>query len=162
MQKEYHPFKPIINSKSKILILGSFPSVTSREQGFYYSHPRNRFWQVLGKIFNYTTLKDKSPNEKENFLLQHRIALYDICIECQIINSSDSNLNPITIAPLESLIQSTQIQHIFTNGKKRHKSTTRILKILKYRPCITLPCPPQVQQMQNGILRIFVKLGIQF
>lgn len=110
--------EPIKNSNSKILILGSFPSVVSRKQGFYYSHPRNRFWEVLERLFKESSLKTKNLKDKIAFLLTQRIALYDVCIECQITNSSDSNLNPIKIAPIESLIQNTQIQHIFLNGKK--------------------------------------------
>ncbi len=113
----HHIFEPLIYTESKILILGSFPSVASREQGFYYAHPRNRFWQVLGKLFD-EELKDKSREAKIAFLRTHKIALYDICVECQITNSSDSSLKPITIAPLEDLIQNTQIQYLFTNGTK--------------------------------------------
>lgn len=117
LESIHHPFKPIKDSNSKILILGSFPSVASREQDFYYSHPRNRFWKVLENLLN-CELENKNQEEKCAFLLAHRIALYDICTECQITNSSDSSLKPIAIAPLESLIQNTQIQHLFTNGTK--------------------------------------------
>lgn len=113
-----HPLEPIKDSNSKILILGSFPSVVSRKQGFYYSHPRNRFWEMLERLFKERDLKTKNRKDKIAFLLGQGIALYDVCIECQITNSSDSNLKPIKIAPIESLIQNTQIQHIFLNGKK--------------------------------------------
>ncbi|WP_297814073.1 DNA-deoxyinosine glycosylase [uncultured Helicobacter sp.] len=113
-----HPLEPIKDSNSKILILGSFPSVASREQGFYYSHPRNRFWEVLGRLFQYDTLKTRNREEKETFLLAQKIALYDVCIECEITNSSDESIKNPKLAPLESLLQNTQIQHIFTNGKK--------------------------------------------
>lgn len=113
----HHLFEPIIDAESKILILGSFPSIVSRQQGFYYAHPRNRFWRVLGKLFD-EELKDKSCETKTAFLHTHRIALYDICIECQITNSSDHSLKPVAIAPLENLMQNTQIQHLFTNGTK--------------------------------------------
>lgn len=117
LESIHHPFKPVKDSNSKILILGSFPSVASREQDFYYSHPRNRFWKVLENLLK-CELENKKQEEKCTFLLAHRIALYDVCVECQITNSSDSTLKPIKIAPLESLIQNTQIQHIFLNGKK--------------------------------------------
>lgn len=137
----HHIFEPIIYAESKILILGSFPSIASREQGFYYAHPRNRFWQVLGNLFN-EELRDKSREAKIAFLRTHRIALYDICVECQITNSSDSSLKPITIAPLESLIQNTQIQHLFTNGAKAtqiYQKAFKDSKVMSSLPHTALP-----------------------
>lgn len=112
-----HPFAPIFYPDSKILILGSFPSIISREQNFYYSNPRNRFWQVLEKLFSYE-LQDKNREEKISFLQTHKIALFDVCLECKITKSSDNTLKPSKTTPLESLIQNTQIRHIFFNGKK--------------------------------------------
>lgn len=136
-----HIFEPIIYAESKILILGSFPSIASRKQGFYYAHPRNRFWQVLGNLFN-EELRDKSREAKIAFLRTHKIALYDICVECQITNSSDSSLKPITIAPLESLIQNTQIQHLFTNGAKAtqiYQKAFKDSKVMSSLPHTALP-----------------------
>ena len=77
-----HPFKPIFDKNSKILILGSFPSVISRKFGFYYANPQNRFWRVLAGILNATP--PVSTDEKINFLLAHRIAIYDAAISCEI------------------------------------------------------------------------------
>lgn len=72
LESIHHPFKPIKDSNSKILILGSFPSVASREQDFYYSHPRNRFWEVLGRLFEYKDLRTKNHEEKITFLLTQK------------------------------------------------------------------------------------------
>ena len=89
-----HPFEPVYNNESKILILGSFPSVKSREINFYYGHPQNRFWKILENIFN-----EKIENNKEikkEFLLKHHIALWDTIKSCQITSSSDSSIKKAT------------------------------------------------------------------
>lgn len=136
----HHPFKPILYPDSKILILGSFPSVISRKQNFYYANPRNRFWQILEILFC-CSLTSKNPDEKEIFLKKYKIALFDICLECKIVNSSDSSLKLITNVPLESLLQNTQIRHIFLNGKKAAQIYERVFKdsTLLRLPHTTLP-----------------------
>ncbi|WP_300796466.1 DNA-deoxyinosine glycosylase [Helicobacter sp. UBA3407] len=141
LESIHHPFKPIKDSNSKILILGSFPSVASREQDFYYSHPRNRFWEVLGRLFEYKDLRTKNHEEKITFLLTQKIALYDVCAECTITKSSDGSIkNPKPIL-LESLLQNTQIQHIFLNGKKAAQIYQKAFKDSKVTslPHTTLP-----------------------
>ena len=88
-----HPLKPIYDKNSIILILGSFPSVKSREKQFYYGHPKNRFWSVLAKVFN-EEIEDNNQ-AKENFLLKHHIALFDVIKECEINGSSDNTIKNI-------------------------------------------------------------------
>ncbi|MCI6630239.1 MAG: uracil-DNA glycosylase family protein, partial [Lachnospiraceae bacterium] len=86
-----HPFPPFYRADSEVLILGSLPSVKSREQGFYYGHPRNRFWRMLLRIFGEKrTLK--SIEKKKRFLAKHRLALYDVIYSCEIRGSSDSSI----------------------------------------------------------------------
>ena len=88
-----HPFQPVYDGRSKILILGSFPSVRSRETGFYYGHPTNRFWRVLSAV-----LSKEAPatnDEKRAFLLENRIALWDVARECDIENSADATLKRV-------------------------------------------------------------------
>ena len=85
-----HPFKPIFDKNSKILILGSFPSIVSRKIGFYYANPQNRFWRMLAGILNATP--PVSTDEKIKFLLTHRIAIYDAAISCEIKGSSDAKI----------------------------------------------------------------------
>lgn len=115
-----HPFEPIIFSDSKILILGSFPSVASRQESFYYAHKQNRFWKILEGLFD-SPLHNQSKECKIAFLKSHHITLFDITQECYIQNSSDSTLKILKPNPIHSLIQNTQIQVIFTNGQKASK-----------------------------------------
>ncbi|XFA99499.1 DNA-deoxyinosine glycosylase [Candidatus Izemoplasma sp. B36] len=115
-----HEFKPVIDKTSKILILGSFPSVISREQNFYYMHKQNRFWKVLELIFNDNFT---SPNieEKKDLLIKHRIALYDVIESCDIIGSKDSSINNVKPVNIINLIKGTNIRKIYINGNKAYQ-----------------------------------------
>ncbi len=108
---EYHTIKPFFNKDSKVLILGSFPSVKSREEGFYYAHPKNRFWQVLSYIFN------EEIENKEDFLKSHYIALYDVCASCEIKGSSDASIKKVIPNNLASILNYSKIKVIILNGK---------------------------------------------
>ena len=111
-----HTFEPVYNEKSGILILGSLPSVKSREQGFYYGHPQNRFWKVLAAVLCCplpTTIE-----EKKSMLLKNRIALWDVIESCDIIGSSDSSIKNVTPADLNRVLFQTNIREIFGNGQK--------------------------------------------
>jgi hypoxanthine-DNA glycosylase len=115
-------FNPIFNEQSHILILGTMPSVKSREVGFYYSHPRNRFWQVLTESFGETFLKPpQSIEEKTQFLLENKIALWDVLASCEITGSDDSSIcNPI-YNNIADFVRGTQIAKILCNGTKAYK-----------------------------------------
>ena len=104
-----HPLKPIYNSESKVLILGTMPSIKSRERNFYYAHPQNRFWKTLSKVFDEPI--GETNEERINFLLTNHIALFDVLKSCDILSSSDSTIkNPI---PNDlTLILKTNIQSI--------------------------------------------------
>ena len=111
-----HTFKPVYDNNSKILILGSLPSVKSREQGFYYGHPQNRFWRVLAAV-----LRCQVPvtiDEKKEMLLEHHIALWDVIESCDIIGSSDSSIKNVVPADIGAVLSKTRIGRIFANGKK--------------------------------------------
>ena len=110
-----HTFAPVFDENSKILILGSFPSVKSREEGFYYGHPRNRFWQVLSAIF--TESLPENVTEKQNLLLNHNIALWDVCSSCEVSGSSDSSIREVTPNDLSVILNAAKIERIFTNGR---------------------------------------------
>ncbi len=114
-----HPFKPIYNENSKILILGSFPSVKSREYNFYYSHPQNRFWKILSKIFNEE--KIDTIEQKTNLLLKNNIAIYDVIMKCDIEGSLDSNIKNVKVNDIDSIITNSKIEKIFFNGKKAYE-----------------------------------------
>ena len=121
-----HPFKPIFDKNSKILILGSFPSIVSRKFGFYYANPQNRFWRVLAGILNAPL--PESTDEKINFLLAHRIAIYDAAISCEIKGSSDAKMTAVVPANLEPMFSGTRIAQVFSNGGKAHEICEKYLK----------------------------------
>ena len=121
-----HPFQPIFDKNSKILILGSFPSVVSRKLGFYYAHPQNRFWRVLAEILNAPLLT--STDEKINFLLASRIAIYDAAISCEIKGSSDAKMTAVLPANLEPIFSGARIAQVFANGGKAHEICEKYLK----------------------------------
>ena len=111
-----HPFEPVFDVDCRILILGTFPSVKSRETDFYYGHPQNRFWKVLSHL--YDTPVPVSIDEKKSLLLNNHIALWDVIASCEIINSSDSSIKEVVPNDIESLIKKTKITRIFCNGTK--------------------------------------------
>lgn len=113
-----HPFKPIYDEHSKVLILGSLPSVKSREVNFYYGHPKNRFWSTLAKVYNEPTLT--TIKEKENFLFRHKIALFDCIKSCTIEGSSDSTIKDVIPNDLTPILANSNIEAIFTLGKKAY------------------------------------------
>ena len=121
-----HPFKPIFDKNSKILILGSFPSVVSRKFGFYYANPQNRFWRVLAGILN--TPLPEGTDEKINFLLTHRIAIYDAAISCEIKGSSDAKMTAVSPANLEPIFKTANITQVYANGGKAHEICEKYLK----------------------------------
>ncbi len=111
-----HSFGPFYRPDSRILILGSFPSVLSREAGFYYAHPRNRFWQVLAAL-----RKESVPGttgEKEAFLARNGIAVYDVIERCSVAGSSDSSIRDAVPTDLVPILEESMVgDRIFTNGK---------------------------------------------
>jgi len=112
-----HTFPIYINNDSEILILGSFPSVKSREQMFYYGHPQNRFFKVLGSIFHEDV--HNTVESKKTFLKKHKIALYDVIDECDIEGSADSTIKNVKPINLKSILeQYPSIKLIGVNGKK--------------------------------------------
>ena len=118
MDSVVHPFPPIYDEKSKILILGSFPSVKSREEGFYYGHPRNRFWPMLERIFS---AKAGTIEEKKELLLFNHIALWDSIASCHIEGSADSSILDAVPNDILTLLNKTQIERIITNGRKSYE-----------------------------------------
>lgn len=114
-----HPLKPIYNKDSIVLILGSFPSVISRKNNFYYSNPKNRFWKILGIIFNEENLT--TNEEKIDFLLNNHIALFDVIKSCEIDGSSDSSIKNVIPNDINKLIKNSKVKYIFTNGNKAHE-----------------------------------------
>lgn len=111
---QVHPFEPVWDADSRLLILGSFPSVLSRQQAFYYGNPRNRFWEVLGKVFDSPVPRDV-PKRRE-WLLRHGIALWDVLASCEIRGSSDASIQHAVVHDLAPLLEGSRISHIWLNG----------------------------------------------
>lgn len=110
----HHPIPPIYNKESKVLILGSFPSVKSREQCFFYGHPQNRFWKVLAAVFDQPL--PSSIEDKKEFLMQNRVALWDVIASCEIKGSSDSTIKNAVANDLAPILANSSIKKIFVNG----------------------------------------------
>ena len=112
-----HPLAAIFDSRSRILILGSFPSVRTREVGFFYGHPRNRFWPLLSALLGIDPpLSAREPERARNALLDRRIALWDSIAACEISGSSDTSIRQVVPTDLSAIFSAAKIQHVFCNG----------------------------------------------
>lgn len=116
---EFHTIEPVFDENSKILVLGSFPSVKSREANFFCGHPRNRFWKVVSSVIG-----EESPvttEEKKAFLLRNNIAVWDVIKSCDIEGSSDSSIKNVTPNNLNVILEKADIKQIFANGNTAYK-----------------------------------------
>lgn len=132
-----HPISPVFDKDARILILGSFPSVKSREEGFFYGHPQNRFWKVLAIIFD-----EEIPGsiaEKKAFLLRNHIALWDVIGSCDITGSSDSSIRNVTPNDLHVIIDEADIRSIYVNGKTALRYYQKYTEPEILRPVVCLP-----------------------
>ena len=132
-----HPFPPVYDAESEILILGSFPSVKSREIMFYYGHPQNRFWRVLAAVYNADV--PLNTDEKTRFLLKHHIALWDVLASCEITGSADSSIKNAVPNDLSVILSRADIRRIYTNGKTSEKYYKRFSEELTGRGSVCLP-----------------------
>ncbi len=114
-----HPFPPLYDGKSEILILGSFPSVRSREQMFFYGHPQNRFWKVIAAVFD-ENVPETIP-EKRELLIRNHIALWDVIRSCDIKGSSDASISGVVPNDLSPIVDAAPIRKIIVNGKTAQK-----------------------------------------
>ena len=111
-----HTFQPVFDEHSEILILGTLPSVKSRENQFYYGHKQNRFWKVLAKICEESI--PETIEEKKEMLLRNHIAIWDVIESCDIKGSSDSSIRNVVPTDLSWILEGSQVKKIFANGKK--------------------------------------------
>ena len=124
-QQVIHPLEPVADKNSKILILGTMPSPKSREEAFYYAHPRNRFWSVLSHLFG---AKLETKEDKTNFLLSHNIALWDVLHSCEIISAADSSIKNPVANDISSIVNNSEIKMIFTTGKTAFSLYNRLCR----------------------------------
>lgn len=111
-----HPVKPIFDENSRMLILGSFPSVKSREICFFYGHPQNRFWRVMAKICS--SKIPESVEDKTNLILSNNFAVWDVIHSCEIEGSSDSSIKNVVPNDISVILNNSRVDRIFVNGKK--------------------------------------------
>ena len=114
-----HPIAPVFDANSKILILGSFPSVRSREVGFYYGHPQNRFWKIISGICRETLPYE--TEDKKSLLLKNGIALWDVIGSCEIVGSSDTSIRNVKVNDISKITNRADIKAVFLNGKTAEK-----------------------------------------
>jgi len=132
-----HTFEPVYDEHSRILILGSLPSVKSREQGFYYGHPKNRFWNVLARLLQWET--PVSVAQKKEMLLKNHIALWDVLDSCDIIGSSDSSIKNPVASDIPGLLSETSIEQIYANGGAAGKYYRKLVLPLTGKEITILP-----------------------
>jgi len=132
-----HPILPVYDATSTVLILGSYPYVRSREEGFFYGHPRNRFWAVLAKILNEP--QPATIGEKRSFLLRHGIALWDVVSSCEVTGSADSSIRKVVPHDLSPILAVSPIRCILLNGKTAASFYRRYGEKEGYPRAICLP-----------------------
>jgi len=137
MEQVTHPIPPVFDSQSKILILGSFPSVKSREGRFFYHHPQNRFWKVLAAVMEAPV--PETIEEKKAFLLKNHIAVWDVIASCSIEGSSDSSIKNVVPNDLTRILAASEISRIFCNGGTSYQYYRKYQEKITKKPAIRLP-----------------------
>lgn len=132
-----HTFEPIFDKNSEILVLGSFPSVKSRENNFYYAHPQNRFWRVVASV--YSCPVPKTVGEKKNMLLSNKIAVWDVIKSCEITGSADSTIKSVIPNDLSEILSVADIKKIYANGKPAQSLYNKYIKKNTGFDIISLP-----------------------
>ncbi len=132
-----HPIPPLYSADSKILILGSFPSVKSREVGFFYGHPQNRFWRVIAELFGSPI--PHTIEEKSQLILNNQLALWDVIASCDIMGSADSSIREVVPNDLSTILKNSKIEKIFVNGKTAEKYYDKYQKPLLNIEATCLP-----------------------
>mgnify|MGYP002870147171 CR=1 FL=1 len=132
-----HPIPPEYDKDSEILILGSFPSVKSRERGYFYGHPQNRFWKVVAAIYDEAV--PMTIPERKDFLLRYHIAVWDVIASCDIEGSSDASIRNVKSNDLSVILDSANIRNIFVNGRTAEKMYIKYTEKAVGRKAICLP-----------------------
>ena len=132
-----HPFGPLFSESSRVLILGSFPSVKSREQNFFYGHPQNRFWRVIAAVYGQPV--PHSVEEKKLLILSNGLALWDSIASCEITGSSDASIRNARANDIGLILDGCNIEQIYCNGRKSHELYCRYIEPKTGRAAICLP-----------------------
>lgn len=134
-----NPFAPLYDAHSKVLILGTMPSPKSRENGFYYGHPQNRFWRVLAALLEEPL--PESNEQKRQMALRHGIALYDVLQACEIQGAADASIRQPIPSDLQPILQAAEIRALFATGKKAAELYKKYSQPKTQRSIIALPSP---------------------
>jgi TDG/mug DNA glycosylase family protein len=137
MEHVEHTFEPVFDSTSRILILGTFPSVKSREGNFYYHHPQNRFWKVLSGLLDEPL--PATVDEKKRMLLSRHIAIWDVIESCDIQGSSDSSIRNVVPADLARILDHAPVKQIYANGETAYKLYRKYCEESAKMPAVRLP-----------------------
>lgn len=132
-----HPFGPLYDENSRVLILGSFPSVRSREQNFFYGHPQNRFWKVVAAVFGQPV--PQTMEEKKMLILDNGLALWDSIASCEITGSSDASIRNARANDISIILNSCSIERIYCNGRKSHELYQKYIEPETGREAVCLP-----------------------
>ena len=127
----YHTIKPVFDENSRVLILGSFPSVVTRKKDFYYANPQNRFWKVMEAIFR------EEIKDRKDFCHRHHVALWDVIASCSIQGSSDASITDVKVNDIACLLAKTRVHVIFTTGLKAYQLFDKYIRVNV--PVIPLP-----------------------
>lgn len=153
-----HPFEPIYDKNCKVLILGSIPSPKSRENGFYYGHPQNRFWKVLASVFQESL--PQTNDEKKKLVLKYHIALWDVIKSCEIMGASDSSISKVEVNDINALMTKTKISYIVTTGKKADLLYKKYCLSKTNIPSINFPStsPANCKMKEDALIEIYKEL----
>ena len=132
-----HPIPPFYTAESDILILGSFPSVKTREMGFFYGHPQNRFWKVAAAVYEEDV--PMTVEERRAFLKRNHIALWDVIASCTIVGSSDSSIRDVAANDLRPMLEAAPVRQIYVNGRKAEEMYNRYILPAIGRQAVCLP-----------------------
>ena len=132
-----HNIDPVYDSDSRILILGSFPSVKSREQQFFYGHKQNRFWRVMAQVLDCAVPEDIT--QKRDMLLTHHVAVWDVIASCEITGSSDASIRDVCPNDLSQILSQADIRAIYANGSKAYQLYQKYIYPVNGREVKLLP-----------------------
>ncbi len=132
-----HPIPPTFDASSRILVLGSFPSPKSRESGYFYGHPQNRFWRIAAALFEEAV--PVTVEEKHALLVRNHIAAWDVIHSCTIRGASDSSITDVVVNDLKPILETADIRQIFVNGKTAYKYYQKYTEPLIGREAVCLP-----------------------
>ncbi len=139
MRQEFqvHTIDPFYDSESRVLILGSFPSIKSREVGFFYGHPQNRYWKVIAAVFEETP--PETIEQKKEFLKRNHIAMWDTIQSCTITGSSDSSIRDVVPNDLGEILKTAPVRQIYCNGAASHRLYMKYIYPVTGREAVKLP-----------------------